>query len=83
MTPAYSDNTDIYELYRAPARFIEFEGNVYKFKGVERKADVNVHVYRCETEQHYLRIHLQEGKPFYVEGVYKVEDSSNAVRRVV
>lgn len=72
MTPAYSDNTDIYELYRAPARFIEFDGRVYKFEGTECKSDVNIHVYRCETEQHYLKIHLQDGNPFYVEGVYKV-----------
>lgn len=83
MVPTYSCNTDIYESYRAPDKFIRFEGHVYKFKGVERKVDVNVHVYRCETEQHYLRIHLQDGKPLYVEGVYKVEDSSNAVRRAV
>lgn len=72
MTPAYSDNTDIYDLYRAPARFIEFEDDVYKFEGTERKADVDIHIYRCETEQHYLRIYLQDGKPFLVEGVYKI-----------
>ena len=72
MTPAYSDNTDIYDLYRAPARFIEFEGKVYKFKGTERKSDVEVHVYRCDYEMHNLKIHLQSGKPFYVEGVYKI-----------
>lgn len=72
MTPAYSDNTDIYELYRAPARFIEFDGHVYKFEDTECKSDVNIHIYRCETEQHDLKIHLQDGKPFYVEGVYKV-----------
>lgn len=72
MTPIYSNNIDIYEKYRAPARFISFEGHVYKFKGVERKADVNVHCYRCKAEQHDLRIHLQDGKPFYVEGIYKI-----------
>ncbi|ATP40718.1 hypothetical protein CSE16_12045 [Solibacillus sp. R5-41] len=83
MTPTYESNTAIYDNYRAPARFIEFEGHVYKFKGTELKADVAIHNYRCNYEQHNLRIHLQGGVPFYVEGIYKIEDSADAVLRAM
>lgn len=83
MTPTYENNTAIYDNYRAPARFIEFEGRVYKFRGTERNADVSIHNYRCNYEQHNLRIHLQGDAPFYVEGIYKIEDSTDAVHRAI
>ncbi|MEG0471296.1 MAG: hypothetical protein RR588_03080 [Solibacillus sp.] len=73
MTPTYESKTAIYDNYRAPVRLIEFEGNVYEFKGIEQKGDVDTHNYRCEYERHNLRIHLQDDVPFYVEGIYKFE----------
>lgn len=76
MTPSYENNAAIYDNYRAPARFIEFEGRVYKFKGMELKADVSIHNYRCNYETHNIRIHLQNGIPFYVEGIYKIEEDA-------
>ncbi|WP_341320339.1 hypothetical protein NSQ62_11800 [Solibacillus sp. FSL H8-0523] len=82
MTPTYKNNTAIYDNYRAPARFIEFQGHVYKFKGIERKADVDIHNYRCNYEQHNLRIHLQSGVPFYVDGFYSIDEvMDDAVHR--
>ena len=72
MVPTYNSNTDVYESYRAPAKFMRFEGHVYKFIGAERKGGVAIHHYRCEPERHNLKIHLQNGVPFFVEGIYKI-----------
>ncbi|MCH7321758.1 hypothetical protein LZ480_07610 [Solibacillus sp. MA9] len=74
MTPSYENNAAIYDNYRAPARFIQFEDHVYAFKGVTTKADIAIHHYRCNYECHNLRIHLQGGVPFYVDGIYKIEE---------
>lgn len=72
MVPTYSNNVEIYDNYRAPSKLMRFEGHVYRFISAERRADVSVHHYRCEIEQHNLRIHLQDGVPFYVEGTYQI-----------
>lgn len=72
MIPTYSCNSDIYDHYRAPSKFIRFEGYMYRFKGVEQKGDVAIHHYRCDFERHNVKIHLQNGIPFFVEGIYKI-----------
>lgn len=72
MIPTYSSNSDMYENYHAPSKLMRFEGHVYQYKGTERKSDTSIHHYRCDLEKHNLKIHLHNGVPFYVEGIYKI-----------
>ncbi|MEO4053397.1 hypothetical protein [Solibacillus sp. CAU 1738] len=71
----YRDLEAIYEHYSAPSKEITFEGNTYTFEGSKRVMDKVVHLYRCEQEQHNLKIHLQGNLPYLVEWSYSVESN--------
>lgn len=79
MIPSYAKNAEIYDNYRALAKFIKLDGILYEFESSERKSDTEIHHYRCEDEQYNLQIHLQDGYPFYVDGFYKIGGYINAV----
>lgn len=78
----YDSREDIYDNYSTVAKEIEFEGNVYQFKGTMRNHDHSIHLYYCEGEQHYIRVHLQFNVPFLIEAFYLVNEVTvDAVRR--
>lgn len=68
----YQDLEAIYEHYSAPGKVIKFEDNEYEFIQAKRLNDKSLHLYRCEKEQHNLKIHLHGGVVFYVEGSYSI-----------
>jgi len=72
----YPTITSVYERYRKADLTITFEGKQYKFKRSIRLNDVTKHVYRNEEEQHTLYIHMHNGKPFYVDGIYSIKGVS-------
>ncbi|MFC9540740.1 hypothetical protein ACFTQ7_12735 [Lysinibacillus sp. NPDC056959] len=67
----YLDLNDLYESY-SQAATIFFDGEPYERKGIISSRDATIHVYRCEKELHTLNIHMHNGLPYWVEGVYEV-----------
>lgn len=78
MIPRYPTTEQIYDMYKRPNTRITFEGRTYKFAGIEKKGDVNRHIYRNEKERHTLTIHMQGGVPFYVDAWYIIRRESDA-----
>lgn len=72
-TNKYSNLEDIYENYTSVSKFIFFEDDVYEFRESKRANDTEIHLYRCDAEQHNLKIHLKSGVPYLVEGSYSIE----------
>ncbi|WP_431810831.1 hypothetical protein [Lysinibacillus capsici] len=70
-TNVYSNFQDLYESY-SPALTIFFEGELYEKVGIIRNSNTSIHTYRCEKELHTLKIHIRDGSPYHVEGVYEV-----------
>lgn len=68
----YQNLEAIYEHYKIPNIKILFESNEYEFIQAKRLKDKSLHLYRCEKEQHNLKIHLHGGVVFYVEGSYSI-----------
>lgn len=67
----YLDINDLYENY-SPASTIFFAGEPYEKKIIIPSRDAAIHVYHCEKELHTLKIHMHNGFPYWVEGVYEV-----------
>lgn len=76
----------LYEKYFPyyPATHIKFEGRLYEFKEARSLKEMCVHLYYCESEQHYMRIKIVNKKPFLIDMFYSTkEETLNNVRRVV
>lgn len=73
MISTYPTMEQVYERYKSPYKQISFEGRIYKFAGIEKKGDVNRHIYHNEEERHTLTIHMQGGVPFYVDAWYIIQ----------
>ena len=67
----YTSLKDLYENY-IPAATIFFNGDTYERKETLTKNDTLIHVYRCEKELHSLKIQIQNGSPFLINGKYEV-----------
>ena len=74
--PSFPTITDVYEDYTSNYQTIIFEGRKYTFVRIIRLNDLSKHIYRNDKEQHTLSIHMRNGEPFYVEGVYSVKGVS-------
>lgn len=68
----YKDLEAIYDHYSDANIKIVFEGNEYEFIQLKRMNDKALHLYRCNKEQHNLKIHLHGRVVFYVEGSYSI-----------
>ena len=70
-TNVYSDLQDLYESYSPTLTFF-FEGDLYEKIGTIPNSDTPIHVFRCEKELHTFKIHMRNGLPYYIEGIYEV-----------
>lgn len=70
-TNVYYDLQDLYESY-SPALSIFFAGELYENIGIVTSAKNPIHVYRCEKELHTLKVHMRNGLPHHIEGIYEV-----------
>ncbi|QDQ03172.1 hypothetical protein FOH38_23535 [Lysinibacillus fusiformis] len=70
----FPNHESLYTNYRALQKHIFYNGDTYVFRKIIRKRDTFIHIYRCEKERHTLKIHMGMYAPFYIEGVYSVEE---------
>ena len=67
----FKDKEALYKNYRNVPKFA-FEMRTYEFIKEESFKDMVVHIYRCESEQHNIRIYLNEGAVFNIEFQYSI-----------
>ncbi|WP_154661533.1 hypothetical protein [Bacillus ndiopicus] len=56
-----------------PYNQIVYEDKQYKFIKTIRKADAHIDVYRNKEDQHTVKIHLVDSRPYYIDAYYRVE----------
>ncbi|MEG0259578.1 MAG: hypothetical protein RR595_13780 [Lysinibacillus sp.] len=70
----FPNHEALYKNYRAPQKHIFYNGDTYEFRKVVKRANANIHVYRCRKEMHTLKIYMGKYFPLFIEGVYSTEE---------